>query len=91
MPLGSMRSGELRSMKASVESPPSPQLGTGRGYAAVCGGVRADAVMRPESVRFVGIMDSKPQNLRAPGKNRTCAHGLGSRASLERISQLLDT
>ena len=50
----------------SCQSPPSPKVDTGAGYAAVCEGVRAGAAERPASVRFAGIMNSKPQNLRCP-------------------------
>ncbi len=37
-----------------------------RGYAALCGGVRAGAAERPETVKFKGIMQAKPQNRRCP-------------------------
>ena len=50
----------------TAQSPLSPEFDTGTGYAAVCGGVRADAAARPESVGFAGIMNLKPQNLWCP-------------------------
>ena len=47
-----------RPVRARPQSPPSPQIGTGAGYAAMCGGVRADAAERPESVGFAQLTRS---------------------------------